>query len=317
MVGKKVQIETFRGSPDLNNAKDYVKTTTVQEAPAPKITKRETTSLWLQTQCESVESPGEMIDKEFKENFKFITPDTIHIYYDGKISKLNLDGLTKIKYRYHDKNGDSFHICDGNLLRVKKKAIGKPVSSFRTEAAVNTIDYVSKNVSGVDAKTSRVYANGDVITDGKKYNQEHYKIEYKCYNEEVTLVHMKEINRSKKPKMKFHFHRTLRKYSNPYYFAAFIGALAEVEFDVSCGGSCYQDGSAFPSLEHSNGFAIDTGYKYKKVEDNKIIAAMENFGFTKRRRGSTSYLDTLTGHSSRDAGSLHDTHLHCGELVIK
>ncbi len=56
LIGKKVQIEAFRGSPDLNNKKDYFKTTTVQEAPAPKITKRETNSLWLQTRCESVDN---------------------------------------------------------------------------------------------------------------------------------------------------------------------------------------------------------------------------------------------------------------------
>ncbi|MHA7059416.1 M23 family metallopeptidase [Aquimarina sp. M1] len=74
LVGKKIQIEAFRGSPDLSNKKDYVKTTTVQETPEPKISKREITSLWLTTQCESVENTGEMIGKDFKSYFKLKTP---------------------------------------------------------------------------------------------------------------------------------------------------------------------------------------------------------------------------------------------------
>ena len=316
LIGKKVQIEPFRGSPDLSNTPPFVRTTTIQKVPDPKISIRETTSLWLTTQCEGGPDAGGLIDKEFKSSFKLETPNTIHIYHDGKMSLLELDGLDKIKYVYYDKNGDSFLINTCDLLKIRKKAVGNPVSVFRTETAIKTIDYESKNISGVDAKTSRVYSNGDVITDGKKYGKEHYKIEYKCYNEEVVLVHMKLINRGNTPKMKFHFHETLREYSNPYYYGAFIGALADIGFDVSCGGSCYEDGTAFPSLEHSNGYAIDTGYIYNKASDEKIMNALKKFGFKKRRRGSTTYLDTLTGHSSRDKGSLHDTHLHSGKLEI-
>jgi len=313
LEGKTVQIEPYRGSPDHKVSKDWVYENTVK---GNKISKRKTTSLWLMSQCESVENTNTPIKKDFNGALKLITPDTIHIYHNGHISKLEFEELKKVKYRYYDSSGDSFHICDGDLLTVKKKANGKHVTSFRTETPSNTIDYKSKNVSGVDAKTSKVYSDGTVITEGKKYGQSNYKIKYEGLSEEIVLVHMKKLNRSNKPVMKFHFHQTLREYSNPYYFAAFIGVLAEVEFDVSCGGSCYEDGSSFPSLEHSNGFAIDTGYKYKKAEDNKIIAGMKKFGFTKRIRGSTTYLDTLTGHTKRDSGSLHDTHLHCGVLVI-
>jgi hypothetical protein len=124
---------------------------------------------------------------------------------------------------------------------------------------------------------------------------------------------MKEINLIN-PKIEFHFRQTKREYSNPEYFAAFIGVLAEIKKDVSCIGSCYKDGSAFPSLEHSNGFAIDTGYLGAKIDDQKIIDGMEKFGFTKRVRGSTTYLDGLNNHTKRDQGFLHDTHLHCGKL---
>ena len=43
---------------------------------------------------------------------------------------------------------------------------------------------------------------------------------------------------------------------------------------------------------------------------------MEKFGFTERIKGSTTYLNTVTGHTKKDTGGLHGTHLHCGELVI-
>ena len=71
LIGKKVQIEPFRGTPGLSTKPEYVRTTTVQETPNnPKIAQHETASLWLTSQCESVEKPGEMIDKDFKNYFK-------------------------------------------------------------------------------------------------------------------------------------------------------------------------------------------------------------------------------------------------------
>ncbi|AXT53805.1 hypothetical protein D1818_24385 [Aquimarina sp. BL5] len=67
LKGKKVQIEPFRGSPDLSINPKFVRTTTVQKAPEPKISKRETTSLWLTSQYENKE-------KDFKSYFKLETP---------------------------------------------------------------------------------------------------------------------------------------------------------------------------------------------------------------------------------------------------
>lgn len=318
LKGKKVQIEPFRSKPDIENKHDYVRTTTIVDKATAKIVKRDTARLWLQTQCDSIETAGKKLDFEFLKGsgFKLETPNTIHIFEDGKISKLNLEGLDKVKYRYHDANGDKFNICECDISIIKKKATGQKVSSFRVEKPTNIIDYESKNITGVSAKTSKVYADGTVITEGRKYGQNNYKIIYKCLDEDIKLVHMKKLNRLNKPVMRYKFYRTLREYSNPFYFGAFIGALAELTFEVSCGGSCYEDGSSFPSLEHNNGFAIDTGYKYKKESDEKLIKAMKKFGFTKRIKGSTTYLDTLSGHSKRDKGNLHDTHLHFGKLVI-
>ncbi|WP_452219459.1 hypothetical protein [Lacinutrix salivirga] len=65
LKGKKVQIEPFRGKPDINNAKDYVRTTTIKEPATPKITIRVKAHLYLKTQCDSIENAGETIENTF------------------------------------------------------------------------------------------------------------------------------------------------------------------------------------------------------------------------------------------------------------
>lgn len=95
LKGKKVQIEPFRGSPGLSTKPEYVRTTTVQEVPEPKIVKRETTTLWLTSQCESVENAGEMIDKDFENYFKLETPGLL---FPFNIIPLNHPDNFKNKY---------------------------------------------------------------------------------------------------------------------------------------------------------------------------------------------------------------------------
>ena len=239
----------------------------------------------------------------------------ISIYHTGHIDKVDLSGTDQVKYVYHDANNKIHEICICDLIVTKEKSVGVPVDSFEDEEnRVEIIDYTPFNSEGVDAKTTEVYSDGSVITDGKKYSQQHYKIKYSALNSEITLVHMQELNLDS-PYIQFKFNETKREYANPNYLAAFIGALAELTFKVSCTGSCSKDGSAFPSLEHSNGYAIDTSYNGTLVNDQNIIDAMKKFGFGKRIRGSTSYLDNLTNHTKRDSGSLHDSHLHCGNLT--
>ncbi|MGY3793352.1 M23 family metallopeptidase [Aquimarina sp. 433] len=155
LVGKKVQIEAFRGSPDLNNAKDYVRTTTVQEIPEPKISKRETTSFWLTTQCESVENAGEMIDKEFKSYFKLKTPELL---FPFRSIPQNYPGNYKTKrykdydYTMHEKNAATF---------------GFPRGSNRIHAARDLYSKVNEHIyaigDGVVKASENFYMNTDVI----------------------------------------------------------------------------------------------------------------------------------------------------------
>ena len=313
LIGKKVQIEAFRESPDIDNAKDYVRTTTIQKAATPKIAKRETTSLWLQTQCESVENAGEMINEEFKSYFKLETPNTIHIYHDGYISKLNFDALTKVKYRYHDKNGNKHKISECELYETWKMGSGnknkQPTASEKSSATI--IDYAAKGVSGVDAKKTYLLTNNDVYTEGivsPDYSYNH--LYYTATTEKVVMVIMPNIGLNYKngdTLIKFKWHKTLRRFSQPEVFAAFIGALAECGYsDVNSGGSSYKDGSSYPSLSHNNGYAIDTGY-LDNTREQKLINALNNYGFLVQYKGTSK--TTLTGATS---ASGHNSHLHSG-----
>lgn len=108
--------------------------------------------------------------------------------------------------------------------------------------------------------------------------------------------------------IKFKWHETLRKYSQPEVFAAFVGALAECGFsDIDSGGSSYKDGSRYPSRTHNNGYAIDTGY-LDNTREQQFIDAMKKFGFISQLRGANKKKFNNTGNG----GTLHDSHLHSG-----
>ena len=72
----------------------------MQEAPTPKISKRETTALWLMTQCESVENTGEIIDKEFKGYFKLETPGLLFPFRTIPLN--HPDGFKNNSYKSYD-----------------------------------------------------------------------------------------------------------------------------------------------------------------------------------------------------------------------
>ena len=54
LKGKKVQIEPFRGTPDLSTKLDFVRTTTIKEPTTVKITIRDTTKLYLKIQSDDI-----------------------------------------------------------------------------------------------------------------------------------------------------------------------------------------------------------------------------------------------------------------------
>jgi hypothetical protein len=212
---------------------------------------------------------------------------------------------------------------------------GDSVNSI-PDGYTSTIDYTPYNNAGVDAKTSYIYP-GYVITNGKKtvngvlYNN--YKIRYDKLSKKTFMVKLLDLN-VETLNMEFEFTRTRRFYCSPAVACAFFGSLVDIgnysdnastiAFIIKSTGSSFEDGTAFPSVKHNNGYAIDTLYQentsgltpaQKLARDQAFVDAMRKFGSTEIFRGHTGYSTSLT--NATDGGSLHDTHLHCGEIVLK
>ncbi|RKN21942.1 hypothetical protein D7035_12340 [Aquimarina sp. AD1] len=311
LEGKTIQIEPYRGAPDHKVEKDWVYENTIKGV---KISKRETTALWLTSQCDSVQSPNTTIKKDFIGTLKLITPNTIHVYHDGKMSKLNLEGLTKVKYRYHDKNGEKHNVCECEIYETLKMGSGNKAKVLNTteKASATIVDYKSKNITGVSAYKSYILSNQDVYTEGEKGSWGYTHVYYKALNEKITMVKLPYNGLNYKngdTLIKFVWHQTLRRFSQPEVFAAFIGALAKCGFkDIKSGGSCYEDGSSYPSLSHNNGYAIDTSY-IDNTREQKLINALKDYGFLVQYKGTKSKFSSLTGATALGG---HNDHLHSG-----
>jgi len=109
LKGKKVQIEPYRNKPDIDQSKkaggyDYIKSTTIKAEAAAKITKLDTTKLWLETQCDDCTKK----DKEFL-NGSFFKLKAISWY--NPLEKMELRGWytstqwTPIKSSYGGRTG--------------------------------------------------------------------------------------------------------------------------------------------------------------------------------------------------------------------
>ena len=125
LKGKKVQIEPFRSKPDIDNKHDYVRTTTIVDKATAKIVKRDTARLWLQTQCDSIETTGKKLDFEFlKENgFKLETPGLLFPFQSIPLN--HPDGF----------KNDSYVIYDYTLKEKKAPTFGVLRSNTRMHAA--------------------------------------------------------------------------------------------------------------------------------------------------------------------------------------
>ena len=103
-------------------------------------------------------------------------------------SKLNLEGLKKIKYRYHDVNGDKHDVCECELYETLKMGTGSSKSSLTPKPSIlNSLtpnDYKAMNVY---AYKSYTLSNNYVFTKGKVvagYTQ----LYYKASSEKIKMV---------------------------------------------------------------------------------------------------------------------------------
>lgn len=77
-------------------------------------------------------------------------------------------------------------------------------------------------------------------------------------------------------------------------------------------GSCFSEGSSFPSQEHCNGRSVDSLYLGSVEQDQKIIDSAIFFHFTEVLTGINEYCKKLK--NAGNGGALHNSHLHSGNF---
>ncbi|PZX93686.1 hypothetical protein DOS84_09770 [Flavobacterium aquariorum] len=242
---------------------------------------------------------------------------TYNIYSDGKIEKIIPKTIkegyeNRYKYVYHDKKNKEHPICILDWYNTKGKEVGIIHNSKPTHAEVLTDEKVS------DGSTSRrvKYKNDDIAEYGKHPTKGLIWRLYKSTGNDIELIKMPDsLNYSKDGiVIKYSFSQTKRKYTGPNVFAGFIGALAECSYSegITTTGSCFKEGSCFPSAEHVNGRSVDTIYYNSLIKDQSFIDAIIKFKFTEVLVGNNHYCKQIK--NAEDGGALHNSHLHSGNF---
>ncbi len=245
---------------------------------------------------------------------------TYHIYNDGKIEKkvpktIKEGFEKKYKYVYHDIDTTEHAICIIDWFNTKGKEVGVVHKTIPTHSKILTDEKVS------DGSTSRrvKYVNDDIAEYGKHPTKGLIWRLYASTGKDIELIKMPDSLDYSKGKIiiKYVFSQTKRRYTSPNVFAGFIGALAECSFaeGITTTGSCFKEGSCFPSAEHVNGRSVDTIYFKNIKKDQSFVDSVVKFNFTEVLVGNNDYCKKL--NNAQDGGTLHNSHLHSGNFSDK
>ena len=234
-----------------------------------------------------------------------------------------------VYFIYHDEIDNELLICECMMYRPRKRANGKnlpnitnPYNSNPANIPAGFTSSAAATVGG-DAYWNYYYANGDIITrdnpaaTGTDYGIVKYPLFSNNINDVVDIVRMpNNLNKSyvvagNNKSIIFSFSNTQRRYANPGCFAAFIGVLAELNYnDVESTGMCFEDATSYPSISHPNGDSIDTSYLTTVIKKHPIIASFKLWGFTNVISGLADLNDGAHHHQGD-----HNTHLHSGDFT--
>lgn len=246
------------------------------------------------------------------------------------IGELNNSVNSKVCYFYYDKNDNEHFVCESKKITIKSKI--RSINIPKDEDKGNLIDTIdhSENINAgeiIHAQTLEIYENGTLGTPSR-YAKD--KIWYKNKENNVELVFadiledpgigseaFRALNYESPDGsfvITFAFQNTRRRYANPAFYAAFLGALAQLNqtksmsnIYIKSGGFSYKDGSCYPSAEHVDGIAVDTIYLENLKQENAFVNCMRNYGLLRHGRGELYWYPKIN-HSIKMKG--HDDHLH-------
>lgn len=246
---------------------------------------------------------------------------TYHIYFDGNIEKhipkkIKTGFEKKYKYLYHDSKNNEHEICIADWHTTKEKGVGQVYKTKPTHSKIIS----DQNVSEGNTSRRIKYENGDIAEYGTHPKKGVIWLLYKAGKNNVELLKMPDSINYKKDNVyiAYNFTDTQRRYTGVNAFAGFIGFLAQSGYKLKTSGSCFSEGSSFPSQEHCNGRSVDTLYLGIVEQDQKIIDKAIFFHFTEVLKGVNNYCLKLK--NAGNGGTLHNSHLHSGNFdsnVIK
>ena len=236
---------------------------------------------------------------------------TYRIYSSGGIEKhipkkIKQGCENQYKYVYHDSDNIEHEICT-----VEKHETIEKIKGVNWNSTKPNHSRIISDTPVSEGQTQRrvKYENGDIAEYGINKGVYFWNL-YRCAvgSPSIELVKMPDsLNNTKLP-IKYEFSNTQRRYTSPGALAGFIGALAECKFlDIQTTGSCFKEGTCFPSVAHVNGKSIDTLY-ISKDKETKFISAMTQFKFTDNITGNDG---THTYENTKNKGD-HNDHLHSG-----
>jgi hypothetical protein len=252
-----------------------------------------------------------------KNNTKASAKDivTYHVYHNGIIEKhipkqIKLGNEKKYKYVYHDYKNVIHEICVAEWHTTKEKGVGKVHMTKPTHAKIVSDENVNEGNTSRRVK----YQNGDIAEYGSHPKKGKIWLLYKAGQNNVELLKMPDsLNYNKdEVSIAYEFTETKRRYTGVNSFAGFIGYLAKSGRKLKTTGSCFSEGSSFPSQEHCNGRSVDTLYLKKVEDDQKVIDSAIFFHFTEVLKGVDAYCKKLK--RAGNGGTLHNSHLHSGNF---
>lgn len=222
----------------------------------------------------------------------------------------------KYKYVYHDSKNIEHEICTAEWHITKEKGVGRVYKSKPTHSKI----VYDNNVSEGNTTRRVKYENGDIAEYGNHPRKGIIWLLYKAGSNNVELLKMPDSLNYKKDNVyiAYDFSKTQRRYTGVDSFAGFIGFLAKAGYKLTTTGSCFSEGSSFPSQEHCNGRSVDTLYLGSVEKDQKVIDSAIFFHFTEVLKGTNNYCRKLV--RAGNGGVLHNSHLHAGNFndsVIK
>lgn len=232
---------------------------------------------------------------------------TYNIYENHQIIKyipknISSSNKQKYKYIYYEKSGKKHNICTVDWNTTKEKSKGEKRSSKPTHASI----LYDKKVNQGQTSRRVKYKNGDIAEYGVN-NGEYFWRLFKALAGNVTLVRMPDSLKynNGNVKISYTFSNTQRRYTSPGHLACFIGALATTGLAIQSTGSCFEEGTGFPSTSHNNGRSVDTIYLTNQNHEQKYITAMKNFGCHTQYRGHSKPKYKWT-----TPAAYHNSHLH-------